>query len=37
MQGFRKKYGQSILTEIDGMKRDCDTVGVKDCYCHNYE
>ena len=35
--GFRKQFGQSILTEIDGMKRDCNTVGVKGCYCHNYE
>jgi hypothetical protein len=35
--GFRKQIGQSILTEIDGMKRDCNTVGVKGCYCHNYE
>ena len=35
--GFRKQFGQSILTEIDGMKRDCDTVGVKGCFCHNYE
>ena len=35
--GARKKYGQSLLTEIDGMKRDCETTGVKGCYCHNYE
>lgn len=35
--GIRKKYGQSLLTEIDGMKRDCETTGVKGCYCHNYE
>ena len=35
--GFRKQFGQSLLTEVDGMKRDCETAGVKDCYCHNYE
>ena len=35
--GARKKYGQSLLTEIDGMKRDCETTGVKGCYCHNYQ
>ena len=23
--------------EVDGMKRDCETAWVKDCYCHNYE
>ena len=35
--GFRKQYGQSLLTEIDGMKRDCKTVGVKGCFCHDFE
>ena len=35
--GFRKEFGQSLLTEIDGMKRDCKTVGVKGCFCHDYE
>ena len=35
--GFSRQYGQSLLTEIDGMKRDCETIGMKDCYCHNYE
>jgi hypothetical protein len=35
--GFRKKYGQSLLTEIDGMKRDCKTVGVEGCFCHDFE
>ena len=35
--GFRKQFGQSLLTEVDGMKRDCETAGVKGCYCHNYE
>ena len=36
-QGHRKQFGQSLLTEVDGMKRDCETAGVKGCYCHNYE
>ena len=36
LKGIRQEYGQSLLTEIDGMKRDCITVGVKNCYCHNY-
>ena len=35
--GVRKQFGQSLLTEVDGMKRDCETAGVKDCYCHIYE
>jgi hypothetical protein len=35
--GFRKQYGQSLLTEIDGMKRDCKTVGVEGCFCHDFE
>ena len=34
---IRQEYGQSLLTPIDGMKRDCNTVGIRDCYCHNYE
>ena len=34
---IRQEYGQSLLTPIDGMKRDCESVGIKDCYCHNYE
>ena len=37
IKGFRKQFGQSLLTEVDGMKRDCETAGVKGCYCHNYE
>ena len=37
LKGIRHEYGQSLLTNIDNMKRDCDTVGVKDCYCHNYK
>ena len=35
--GIRRQFGQSLLTEINGMKRDCDTVGVKRCFCHNYQ
>ena len=34
---IRQDYGQSLLTEIDGMKRDCKSVGLEDCYCHNYK
>ena len=37
LHGFRKNYGQSLLTEINGMKRDCKTIGVNNCYCHNYK
>ena len=34
---IRQEYGQSLLTPINGMKRDCESVGIKNCYCHNYE
>ena len=34
---IRQDYGQSLLTKIDGMKRDCKSVGLENCYCHNYK